>query len=156
MLICHDTFKFFIGNSGACYCIDTFVNTSGRIMEGNNILIFLLSFNLATNVHSFQNRANRASRQKEGDSTENDAVNNNSSNQSGSRACTALRPKKRRRKTSPACEKFGYPCRTPRSPVISPCSRPVYLTACIPLRTLALYAGAVDGASALSYISRCA
>lgn len=52
--------------------------------KGTSILIFLLSFNLATNVHSFQSRAKRASRQKEGDSTENDAVNNDSSNQSES------------------------------------------------------------------------
>ena len=124
--------------------------------EQQSDISFGVSISLQTCIH-FKAEQKKAWRQKEGDSTtENDAVNNNSSNQSESRACTALCRKKRRRKTSPACEKLDYPCRRPRSPVISPCSRPVYFTACIPLRTLALYAGAVDGASALSYIVRCA
>ena len=58
------------------------------------------SFNLATNVHSFQSRAKRASRQKRKQTPplEDDAVINNSLNQSESpRVRTS--PKKRRRKT---------------------------------------------------------
>jgi hypothetical protein len=75
-------------------------------MKGNRILIFLFSFNLATNVHSFQSRAKRsiAAKREEDSTTENDAVNNNSSNQSESpRAHFAQEEKKET--SSSACER---------------------------------------------------
>ena len=123
--------------------------------EQQSDISFGVSISLQTCIHFKAEQKRHRGKRKETSTTENDAVKQQLF-QPKREPLVLHPPKKRRRKTSPACEKLDYPCRTPRSPVISPCSRPVYLTACIPLRTLALYAGAVDGASALSYIVRCA
>ena len=112
----------------------------------HNLIFLLDSISLQTCIHFKAEQKASSAKRRDFSSAWNDAACR-SLNQSESRACT--RPRREQEEDTIPARSFSR--HAPRSLVISPCSRPVYLTACIvPSQFLTLIAGVADGASALS------
>lgn len=117
----------------------------------HNLIFLLDSISLQTCIHFKAEQKASSAKRRDFSSAWNDAACR-SLNQSESRACT--RPRREQEDNTP---ERTLPRRTPRSLVISPCLRSVYLTArMIPSQVFALIVGAVGGVSDLDSSVRCA